>query len=257
MLKVCPLASGSKGNAIFLATEQSKILIDCGISGRALTAKLHEIDVEVSEIDAILISHEHGDHIKGLKIFAYKHGIPVLSNSDTAKGIVNAFGDCPKFKIFSTGESFEFRDLQIHPFSIPHDTADPVAFTVTAEDKKGGFCTDLGFATQLVKSRLRGCDYLYVEANHQPALVQASARPHLYKQRVLSRSGHLSNIACGDLIREIYTPQLKHVYLAHLSSDCNREELALEEVKGQIGESASAINFSIAYQDRISDLLSL
>ena len=130
-------------------------------------------------------------------------GIPILANHETAKGIVNTFHDCPKFKIFSTGETFEFGDLEIHPFSIQHDTLDPVAFTIRLDHLKLGFCTDLGFATSLVQTRLQGCDYLYLESNHQPDMVLASNRPLIYKQRVLSRSGHLSNEDCGNLLAEV------------------------------------------------------
>src|ERR1700733_10653479 len=130
----CPLASGSKGNAIFLRTSTKKILIDAGISAKALESKLAQIDVNLSEIDAILITHEHTDHILGLRVLAFKMGIPIFANNETAKGIVEAFHDCPKFKIFSTGEPFEFGDMEIHPFSVPHDTLDPVAFTIKTDN---------------------------------------------------------------------------------------------------------------------------
>lgn len=146
----CPLASGSKGNCIYVGSSQTKVLIDAGISGKAIKSKLAELDVDLADIDAILITHDHTDHIRGLKTLAYRYGIPVFANQETAKGIVNAFHDCPKFKVFSTGETFEFADLEIHPFSIQHDTMDPVAFTVRMDDLKLGFCADLGYATTLV-----------------------------------------------------------------------------------------------------------
>ena len=248
----CPLASGSKGNCIYLGTGQTKVLIDAGISAKALQMRLAEINVDLADIDAILITHEHTDHIQGLKILAYKMGIPVLANHETAKGIVDTFHDCPKFKIFSTGESFEFGDLEIHPFSIQHDTLDPVAFTVRVNSLKLGFCTDLGFATSLVQAQLRDCDYLYLESNHQPSMVYASSRPMIYKQRVLSRSGHLSNEACGNLLSQVFSPQLKHVHLAHLSSECNSPETALNVVKGILEEKGIALEMCTAPQDKIS-----
>ncbi len=227
----CPLASGSKGNCIYFGTDHTKILIDAGISTRAIKHKLEEINVDLADIDAILISHEHTDHIQGLRVLAYKYGIPVFANSETAKGIVEFFHDCPKFKIFSTGETFEYGDLEIHPFSIQHDTLDPVAFTIRVNSLKLGFCTDLGFVTSLVRIQLQDCDYLYVEANHQPSMVHATARPMFYKQRVLSRIGHLSNEACGELLKHVVTPKLKHVHLAHLSGECNSPETALSVIK--------------------------
>lgn len=248
----CPLASGSKGNCIYLGTEQTKILIDAGISARAIQARLNEIHVDIADIDAILISHDHTDHIQGLKMLAYKMGIPVLANHETAKGIVETFHGCPKFKIFSTGETFEFGDLEIHPFSVQHDTIDPVAFTIKTNHLKLGFCTDLGFATSLVQSQLTYCDYLYIEANHQPSMVHASPRPMIYKQRVLSRSGHLSNEACGQLIAQVFHPKLKHVHLAHLSSECNSPETALSVVRGILDQHGIQVEISIALQDKIS-----
>lgn len=248
----CPLASGSKGNCIYLGTGQTKVLIDAGISAKAIQSRLSEINVDLADIDAILITHEHTDHIQGLKILAYKMGIPVLANHETAKGIVETFHDCPKFKIFSTGETFEFGDLEIHPFSIQHDTVDPVAFTIKAGNLKMGFCTDLGFATTLVQSQLQWCDYLYLEANHQPSMVHASSRPMIYKQRVLSRSGHLSNEACGTLLAHVFHPKLKHVHLAHLSSECNSPETAIQVVKTILEEKGIQLDLCTAPQEKIS-----
>lgn len=248
----CPLASGSKGNCIYLGTNQTKILIDAGLSAKAIQTRLKEINVDLADIDAILITHEHMDHIQGLKTLAYKMRIPVLANQETAKGIVETFHDCPKFKIFSTGETFEFGDLEIHPFSIQHDTIDPVAFTIRLNDLKLGFCTDLGFATSLVQSQLKECDYLYLEANHQPSMVYASARPMLYKQRVLSRSGHLSNEACGNLLTQVFSPKLKHVHLAHLSSECNNPQTALQVVGDILKQKDMHLDLCVALQNTIS-----
>lgn len=248
----CPLASGSKGNCIYVGTSQTKILIDAGLSGKATKERLAQINVDISEIDAILITHDHSDHILGLKVLAYKLGIPVLANSETAKGIVNTFQDCPKFKIFSTGETFEFGDLEIHPFSIQHDTLDPVAFTIKTNDLKLGFCADLGFASTLVQNQLRNCDYLYLEANHEPSMVHSCARPMVYKQRVLSRTGHLSNEACGQLLCEVAHDNLKHVHLAHLSSECNSPEKALDVIRECLAKRGIQLEMCVSPQNMIS-----
>lgn len=248
----CPLASGSKGNCIYVGTQQTKILIDAGISGKGVRERLAEINVDLADIDAILITHEHTDHIQGLKTLAFKYGIPVFANTETAKGIVHCLNDCPNFKIFSTGEPFIFRDLEIHPFSIQHDTLDPVAFTIRVDSLKLGFCTDLGFVTTLVQNQLRDCDYLYLEANHQPSMVHASSRPMIYKQRVLSRSGHLSNESCGQLLQQVAHSKLKHVHLAHLSSECNTPETALSVVRGILESHGIYIDMCTAPQEKIS-----
>jgi len=248
----CPLASGSKGNAIFVGTQTTRVLIDAGLSVAALTRKLEEIDVQIETIQAVLITHEHTDHIAGLARLSEKHRIPILANAETAKGIYAALGLRPRFKIFTTGESFQFGDLEVHPFSVPHDTLDPVAFIVRTGFLKLGFCADLGHATSLVKKNLEKCDYLYLEANHDPARVHACHRPAVYKQRVLSPQGHLSNEQCAELLAKVTHEGLKHVHLAHLSSECNSEERALEVVKAK----GFGFDVSIAPQDRVSKAIS-
>lgn len=256
MIGFCPLASSSSGNCIYLGTKHTKILIDCGISGKRCKEALAKIDVDITEIDAVIVTHEHGDHIRGLKVLAFRHGIPVIANQETAKAIAGIFGDCPKFKIFGTGETFEYQDLCIHPFSIQHDAADPVAFTIHIEQMKLGFCTDLGFASSLVTSRLMECDYLYLEANHEPSMVHACARPMVYKQRVLSRSGHLSNAACGQLLNAVFNPKLKHVHLAHLSSECNSPEMAEKVVREQLDEAHRHIPITVAHPREVGNFIS-
>ena len=188
----CPLASGSKGNAIFLSTQTTRILIDAGISFKKIVERLSLLNVSVNDLDAVVITHEHSDHIKGLDTLCKKTKVPILANADTARAILQTLSIKPTFKIFSTGESFTFGDLEMHPFSIQHDTVDPVAFTIKADQVKFGVCADLGFVSSLVKTHLKECDYLYLESNHEPDMVHASPRSYVYKQRVLSRQGHLS-----------------------------------------------------------------
>jgi phosphoribosyl 1,2-cyclic phosphodiesterase len=249
MYGFCPLASGSKGNCIYLGTKKTKLLIDAGISTKAIKERLAEINVDISEIDAIIVSHEHTDHILGLKVLALKHNIPIIANSLTAKAILDHLHECPKFKIFITGESFEFQDLEIHPFSIQHDAVDPVAFTFRFDGLKLGVCTDLGFVTSLVRNHLLECNVLYVEANHKPSMVHSSSRPMSYKQRVLGRTGHLSNEACGELLSHVAHDGLKQVYLAHLSSECNSPEVALSTVASILEQHGITTRIAIAHQE--------
>jgi len=248
----CPLASGSKGNCIYLGTSTTKILIDAGISAKVIRQRLHAIGVSLEEIDAVLITHEHSDHIQALDILGCKMQIPVFANSDTAKAIHSILHECPKFKIFSTGETFEFGDLEVRPFTIQHDAVDPVAFTMRTKGLKLGFCTDLGFVTTLVSGELQGCDYLYVEANHEPSMVHASRRPQINKQRILSRQGHLSNQECAKLIELVYHTDLKHIHLAHLSSECNAPDVALRAITDKLQSLKAKTEVSIAYQEMIS-----
>ncbi|MCI0382663.1 MAG: MBL fold metallo-hydrolase [Chlamydiae bacterium] len=252
MIGICPLASGSKGNCIYIGTERTKILIDAGISVRTIANRLGEIGVDLKEIDAIIITHEHADHISGLQMVSSKFAIPIFTNSDTAKAIYDIFGTIPKLKIFSTGEDFEFGDLLFHPFSVQHDALDPIALTIQFEEIKIGICTDLGFVSASVIHQLKECDYLYVEANHEPSMVYACSRPDIYKERVLSRQGHLSNHQCAELIEAVFHEKLKHVYLAHLSSECNSPELALKIVQEKL--MGKNISISIAHQDQRSEM---
>ncbi|MGR3973572.1 MAG: MBL fold metallo-hydrolase [Candidatus Rhabdochlamydia sp.] len=252
MIGFCPLASGSKGNSIFVGTHHTRILIDAGLSLKALEERLSHIHIHLSEIDAILITHEHIDHIRALKTLTSRYQIPLFANSETAHAILETLDHTPKFKIFSTGETFEFGDLEIHPFSIQHDTLDPVAFTIQTSELKLGFCTDLGFATTLVKSRLQGCDFLYLEANHEPCMVHASSRPMAYKQRVLSRQGHLSNAQCAELLQEVACIKLKHLHLAHLSQECNHPQKAAEIIQQTLDSLRLKTTLSIAKQHEIS-----
>ncbi len=252
MIGFCPLASGSKGNCIYVGTETTKILIDAGLSAKEVTRRLVEIGVDVKEIDAILVTHEHTDHIRGIGVLSHKWDIPVCANSETAKAIYSILEECPKFKIFSNGEPFEYGDIEICPFSIQHDAVDPVGFTMRIAGMKLGFCADLGFVSTLVAKALQGCDYLYVEANHQQSMVHACSRPMVYKQRVLSRQGHLSNEECAQLIAQVFHPGLKHIHLAHLSSECNSGELALKIIQEKLNELNASTQLSIAFQDQIS-----
>ena len=254
MIGFCPLASGSKGNSIFFGTSNTRILIDAGIGIRVLTKRLKEIGVEIETIQAVLVTHEHIDHIRGIVQLARDLKIPVFANSETAKGTIAALEYRPRFKIFTTGESFSFGDLEVHPFGIPHDALDPVGFIIRTQGMKIGFCTDLGYPTSLVRKMLEHCDYLYLEANHEPSMVHASPRPDVYKKRVLGKQGHLSNEACAELLASLWHANLKHVHLAHLSGECNSAEVALLRVKKAL-EQKGEVKISIAYQEQISEAI--
>ncbi len=252
MIRVCPLASGSKGNALFIEVHNTRILIDAGIGVRTLEARLNALHTSLSEIDAILVTHEHSDHVSGLDTILNRFPIPVIANCETAKAIAADLNYCPKFKLFTTGEPFHFQDLYITPFSIQHDTFDPVAFTIETPDHKIGVCTDLGFPTSLVQHHLQECTLLFLESNHEPDMVMACSRPETYKQRVLSRSGHLSNQESADLIAKVLSPKLTQIYLAHLSQECNSPEKALQVLQRTLGN--IDIPVRIAVQDTASEV---
>lgn len=248
----CPLASGSKGNCLYVGTSQTRLLIDIGISARAAEQRLAQIGVDPTTLSAILITHEHIDHIGGLTVFATRYNLPVFANTATARGIVTALQSKPRFKLFTTGESFSYGDLKILPFSIPHDTLDPVGFLLETPHYKLGVCTDLGHITAPLRTLLRHCNSLILESNHEPSMVHASRRPPIYKTRVLSKQGHLSNEQSSQFLLELHHPDLSHVHLAHLSQECNNPDLALKTARETLARAGKEVALSIAYQDRIS-----
>ena len=257
-IQFCPLASGSKGNSIFVETPHASLLFDAGLSMKGINERLKSIGKDLHSVDAIVISHEHHDHIAGLKSITSKYNIPVIANFDTAEAIVEIMGgECPKFHIFTSGEPFEWKDIEITPFSVQHDGVDPVAFTLKTYGRKIAICTDLGFATTSVKHHLKNSNILYIEANHKPEMVHSSSRPDSYKRRVLSRTGHLSNEDCATLIADTAHSSLHRVYLAHLSSECNSERVAKETVESFLHTHGIALPVEIAYQDAISRMTAI
>ncbi|AAD19017.1 putative metal dependent hydrolase [Chlamydia pneumoniae TW-183] len=234
-----PLASGSKGNSAYLGTDSCKILIDLGVSKQVVTRELLSMNIDPEDIQAIFVTHEHSDHISGIKSFVKAYNTPIVCNLETARALCHLLDSHPEFKIFSTGSSFCFQDLEVQTFNVPHDAVDPVAFIFHYREEKLGFCTDLGWVTSWITHELYDCDYLLIESNHSPELVRQSQRPDVYKKRVLSKLGHISNQECGQLLQKIITPKLKKLYLAHLSTECNTAELALSTVSESIASITS------------------
>ncbi|WP_372797494.1 MBL fold metallo-hydrolase [Pontiella sp.] len=255
-LEVCVLASGSSGNCIYVASENTRILIDAGLSAKQIAIRLDQIGVVPESINGICVSHEHGDHIGGIRVLQKRHGIPVFSNSGTLNGIRRQ----PKseeiaVKVFQTGSPFTIGDITVEPFSVPHDAYEPVGFRLTANGVSVGSVTDLGMPTALVREKLRGCRAIVLEANHDEDLLREAPRPWPLKQRIRSRQGHLSNIDAARLIAESATDALEHVYLAHLSSDCNTPETAIRTVSSQLRlDGLGHINLEISHASRISSI---
>jgi phosphoribosyl 1,2-cyclic phosphodiesterase len=221
------LASGSSGNCAYLETEDARLLIDAGLSARQIRHRLLGIGRTPENLSGILVTHEHSDHIQGLGVLAGKLGIPIYCNRLTKEAIQLQFGQPLEFRIFSTGSAFDVGDVLVETFTIPHDAYDPVGFLLRTPSGNIGFLTDLGHAPRLVIERVRPAHALVLEANHDVKLLQDDTRrPWSTKQRILSRHGHLSNEAAAQLAQQIVSAELQHLYLGHLSSDCNRPELA-------------------------------
>mgnify|MGYP003288100550 CR=1 FL=1 len=254
-LRVCILGSGSKGNCTYIESPETRILIDAGLSAREIERRLRYIDRTPETLDGVLISHEHADHIQGAGTLARRYKLPVYANPGTWQRARHVAGVVDDLREFCTGTAFALKDLVIDPFSLPHDAEDPVAFRISWHRRTMAVVTDLGYPSQLVRERMKGCHLLVLEANHDGAMLQAGPYPWPLKQRIGGKSGHLSNTQSGELLRSILHDELEHVVLAHLSEINNLPELARLTTQEVLGERHTRL--SVASQRDVSDWLSL
>ncbi len=246
-LKLCMLASGSKGNAIYVSNGKTSILIDAGLPGVEIERRMMSRGISMSEIKAVVVSHEHSDHIRGVGVLARKHGWPVFISAKTKQAASDQLGRVDHFIIFSCGTSFSIDGLQIHPFSISHDAHDPVGLTIQSNHHKIGIATDLGVATAMVKEHLKGCDCIVLEANHDLQMLEQGPYPWPLKQRIKSRIGHLSNCASKALLMDVLHDSLRHVVLAHLSEINNSPEKALNEIAADLDQRRHQISVALQH----------
>jgi phosphoribosyl 1,2-cyclic phosphodiesterase len=221
------LGSGSSGNCAYLETEETRLLIDAGFSNCQTRQRLATIGRAPEGLSGILITHEHTDHINGLAGLANKLKIPIYCNRATKEAIEYQLDAKFECRIFATRSSFEVGDVTVDTFDIPHDAADPVGFLLRTPAGKIGFLTDLGHATKSVLERVRAANVLVLESNHDMKMLQESGRPWSLKQRIAGRHGHLSNEDAAAAAEEIMSADLRHIYLGHLSRECNHPDLAL------------------------------
>jgi phosphoribosyl 1,2-cyclic phosphodiesterase len=231
------LASGSKGNAVLVCSQKTSILLDAGLSAKELTSRLHQTVVKASQLDAVIISHEHTDHVRGLGTLSRRFGLPVYLTQGTLDNLPLEIGQLPDIRLFQPGAPFAVGDLRIQPFAISHDAQDPAGFVLEHGGHRLGVCTDLGVVTQLVRTRLQGCQGLIVEANHDPDLLFNGPYPLPLKQRIRSRHGHLSNAESCDLLQSIHHSALQVVLFAHLSEVNNHPELVLKSSRELLNDS--------------------
>ena len=229
-MKICLLASGSKGNSILVESGKTRLLIDAGLSARELRKRLDSVGVEAESLDALLITHEHGDHVRGLGPLVRQLDLPVYLQTDLARKLPDV-GKPECVQEFVDGEEFTIKDLTIRPFAVTHDCLAPVGFTLDSELGKVGVATDLGIVTRLVTECLQDCRALVLETNHDEELLRDGPYPWKLKQRVRSNHGHLSNNAAGNLLQSLLWNGLETVFLGHLSETNNRPDLAVEVVR--------------------------
>lgn len=265
-MRLCSIASGSSGNCIYVGSDCAHVLIDAGISGRRVEAGLNSLELTGRDLDGILITHEHSDHIKGLGVIARKYGIPIYATGGTVDAMVRSgsLGKIPEgiFREIREDEPFLIKDLVVNPFTIPHDAAQPVGYRLECGEHSVGIATDLGKYNEYIIENLQNLDALLLEANHDIRMLQVGRYPYYLKQRIMGDRGHLSNENAGQLLCRLLHDNLKAVFLGHLSKENNYEELAYETVCSEVtmGDNpykSKDFKIQVAKRDYISEAVTV
>lgn len=235
------------------------MLLDAGFSCKNLTERLAKVGTSPEEIDAVVVTHEHSDHTKGLRVLCKKHQLPVYATEASwrASGL-RGKPEFPELNFFEPGDAFDVGDLNFHSFRVPHDSVECVAFRVEAEGFALGHLTDLGQVTHLVRERAKDCDALVLESNHDVEMLRWGPYPWSLKQRIAGDGGHLSNDAAGRLLEEIWSDRCRHVFLAHMSDKNNHPEIAMLTNRQALGpDRAETTKISLTWQDRPAETVTL
>ena len=262
MLKFCSLYSGSSGNSLLVKTENTNILIDAGVSSKKIETALNNIEINPEEIDGILITHEHTDHIQGLGTFAKKYNLPVYVNQKTLDAMPSQKEKISEknIHIIKIEEKFEINDLRIKPFSIPHDAANPCGFNIFKDNKKISIATDIGHLTNGIIKNLEDSSFVLLEANYDPDVLMYSRYPYTLKARIAGPTGHLSNESAGKAISHLLNSGLKEAMLGHLSKESNFPELAYKTVVETLMSSKhydNPFSLSVAKRDEQSQIVTI
>ena len=264
-MRLCSIASGSSGNCIYVGSDQTHLLVDVGISGKRVEQGLNELELTGRDIDGVLITHEHSDHIKGLGVLARKYQIPVYTTGGTVDALSRMnLGKMPEgiFHEIREDETFSVGDLKIDPFTISHDAAQPVGYRIECDDHSVGIATDLGKYNEYIIENLQNLDALLLEANHDIRMLQVGKYPYYLKQRILGDRGHLSNENAGRLLCRLLHDNMKAIFLGHLSRENNYEELAYETVCSEVtlGDNpykSRDFKIQVAKRDSISEVITV
>lgn len=243
-MKICSLSSGSKGNSIYVESQKSKFLIDCGLSGKSIELLLASIGENAKDINAIFVTHEHLDHIKGVGVLSRRYDIPILANEKTWLAMRTCIGKInPKnIIVFKSNTFFSFRDVDVHAVSTFHDAKDPVSFIFYQKNKKISIMTDTGMVTDYMKAAIKGSNVFLLEANHDIEMLKNGPYPIHLKKRILSDFGHLSNDSSKLVLQDVLSGTNETVILGHLSDENNLEKLAFEEVNNHLSSLGIIMN---------------
>ena len=253
-LAVCVLASGSKGNAIYISDGSTAILVDAGLSGIEIKRRLKSRGLNPNDLDAILVTHEHSDHIQSVGVLSRQLKLPIYLNRKIEKK-TSIGNPVHEIRTFQCGSTFQINNLVVHPFAISHDATNPVGFTIGQNGKRIGLATDLGTITPLVKANLKDCHLLIIEANHDSDMLVNGPYPWPLKQRIQSRSGHLSNEQSKKLLMTLQHRRLEHVIFAHLSETNNTPQKVLDEVSKAL--TLCKPRLTVASQNRCGEVIFL
>ncbi len=265
-MRLCSIASGSSGNCIYVGSDKTHLLVDTGISKKRIEAGLKELDVKGEELDGILITHEHSDHIQGLGVFSRKYGIPIYATPGTLEGIKNysSLGKMPEglYNPIKIDEKFKLGDITIDPFRISHDANEPSGFRMECGSKSVAVATDLGKYDEYTVKKLQDLNAVLLEANHDIHMLEVGSYPYHLKRRVMGDKGHLSNELSGKLLCDILHDDLKYIVLGHLSKENNYAKLAYETVKLEVtlGDNeykGEDLNMAVAKRNEISEILNI
>lgn len=259
MFQFCSLYSGSSGNCSLVQTSTTKILIDAGESCKKIVEALTSINIEPSSIDGILITHEHSDHVKGLGIFSKKFQIPVYANLETWNAMPKQKEKMIEDNIhFFKFDKFNIGDIEIKPFSIPHDAANPCGFNLYHDNKKMSIATDIGHMNKEIINHLANSSFMLLEANYEPEILKCSSYPYLLKERIKGPNGHLSNSDAGKTISYLMNSGLNTVMLGHLSKENNFPELAYKTVVEELMQNnitQNSLRLSVANRFEVSPII--
>ena len=246
-IKLCSIASGSSGNCIYLGGEDTGLLVDAGISRKAILESLKGLDICFESIKALLVTHEHTDHIRSIGALSRKFDIPIYANGCTWEAMEGALGNIKSknIKLFETDKEFQIDNITIKPFLIPHDAAEPVGFTFDIKGLKLGVATDLGTFDSNTAKNLQGSEFVMLESNHDEEMLKAGDYPYFLKRRIMGEFGHLSNESAGYAVCELVKSGVEKILLGHLSRENNFPQLAYETVKGIIEENNIKYNYDI------------
>lgn len=237
-MRVCSIASGSSGNCIYVGSDNTHVIIDAGISGKRIEEGLNSLGLSTKDLDAILITHEHSDHVASIGVISRKYSVPMYATKGTIEGITQqkCIGpvDRSLFCEIAADRDFVIEDLHINPIEVSHDALEPVAYRIEHNGSSVGVCTDLGTYNEKIIKGFAGVDALFLEANHDVHMLQVGRYPYYLKQRILSDRGHLSNENCGRLLCRLLHDDMKSITLGHLSAENNLAELAYEAVRLEI-----------------------